>query len=122
MNAYFDRKRWSEIASVGIAIAAGAVLFFEILRSQLPGYLLAAIDQSNGVSALALAVAVGLSMLFTGIGVIAVSGARLFVALRKADAQRVHTLANDHLSSVLVVILGFVLSVGAMYLLSQVKP
>jgi hypothetical protein len=122
MSEKFDRKRRFELASVGIAIAAGTVLFFEILRSYLPGYLLTAITQSTGVTALAIAASLGLSMLFTGVGVIAVSGARLFVALRKADARRVHTLANDHLGAVLIVVLGFALSAGAMYLLSQVKP
>jgi uncharacterized membrane protein YqhA len=122
MGAQLDRKRWSELASVGVVIAAGTVLFFEILRSQLPEYLQAAIDQSTSVAVLAFVSAIGLSMLCAGVGVISVSGMRLFIALRKADHEKVRALANDHLGSVLIVALGFACSAACLYLLSQVKP
>lgn len=122
MSASSDRKRWSELASVGIAVIAVAFLFFEIIRSQLPSYLQTAIERSDGPAAWAGAAALGLSLLCSGIGVISISGVRLVLALRKADASLVHAAAKDHLGSVVMVVFGFVLSVGALYALSQVKP
>lgn len=122
MSAPFDRKRWSELASVGIAVVVVAFLFFEIIRSQLPSYLQTAIERADGPAAWAAAAAVGLSLLFSGIGVISISGVRLFLVLRKADASLVHAAAKDHLVSVAMVVFGFVLSIGALYALSQMKP
>jgi len=117
-----DRKRWSEIVSVGIAVVVVGFLFFEIIRSQLPSYLQAAIERSDGPAAWAVAAALGLSLLCSGIGVISISGVRLLLALRKADASLVHAAAKDHLGSVVMVVFGFVLSVGALYVLSQIRP
>ena len=122
MSTPAERKRWSEFASVGIAVIAAAFLFFEIIRSQLPGYLQTAIERSAGPAAWAVAAALGLSLLCSGIGVISISGVRLLLALRKADASLVQAAAKDHLGSVVMVVFGFGLSVGALYMLSQVKP
>jgi predicted phage tail protein len=123
-SSLFGRSRWTEHASVACAIVAGAVLFFEILSSQLPSHWLAAISRSRGVAAWTVVAAVGISMLVKGVGVIAVSGIRLFVAIRKTDEAGVRAIANDHLVSVVVVVvvLGFVFSVIAFYMLSQIKP
>ena len=122
MSTPSDRKRWSELASVGIAVIAVAFLFFEIIRSQLPSYLQTAIERSDGPAAWAVAAALGLSLLCSGIGVISISGVRLLLALRQPDASPVHAAANDHLGSIVMVVLGFVLSVGALYVLSQIRP
>jgi hypothetical protein len=122
MSAPSARKRWSEFASVGIAVAAVAFLFFEIIRSQLPSYLQTAIERSSGPTVWAAAAAFGLSLLCSGIGVISISGVRLLLALRKNDASLVRAAAKDHLGSVAMVVFGFVLSVGALYALSQIKP
>ena len=78
LSSQFDRRPWSELASVGFAVAAGTVLFFEILRSQFPEYLRSATQNSTRVAALAFLSSIRLSMLFAGTGVIAVSGIRLF--------------------------------------------
>lgn len=122
MSAPSERKRWSELASVGIAVIAMAFLFFEIIRSQLPGYLQTAIERSDGTAAWAGAAALGLSLLSSGMGVISISGVRLLLALRRAEASLVHAAAKDHLRSVAMVVFGFLLSVGALYALSQTKP
>ena len=122
MSTPAERKRWSEFASVGIAVIAAAFLFFEIIRSQLPDYLQTAIERSGGPAVWAVAAALGLSLLCSGIGVISISGVRLLLALRKADASLVQAVAKDHLGSVVMVVVGFGLSVGALYMLSQVKP
>jgi hypothetical protein len=121
MSTPADRKRWSELASVGLAVIAVAFLFFEVIQSQLPGYLQAAIGRPGGPAAWAVAAALGLSLLCSGIGVISISGIRLLLALRKADASLVHAAAKDHLCSVVIVVVGFVMSVAALYVLSQVK-
>jgi hypothetical protein len=121
MRTTAERKRWSELASVGIAVIAAAFLFFEIIRSQLPSHLQAAIERSDGPAVWAVAAALGLSLLCSGIGVISISGVRLLLALRKADAALIHAAAKDHLGSVVMVVVGFVLSVGALYMLSQVR-
>ena len=122
MSAPSERKRWANLASVGIAVIAAAFLFFEIIRSNLPSYLQAAIERADGPAAWAVAAALGLSLLCSGIGVISISGVRLLLALRNADASLVDAAAKDHLDSVVMVVFGFVLSVGALYMLSQVKP
>ena len=122
MSAPSDRKRWSELAAVGIAVIATAFLFFEIIRSQLPSYLQTAIERSDGPAVWAGAAALGLSFLCSGIGVILISGVRLLLALRKADASLVHAAAKDHLGSVAMVVFGFLLSVCALYALSQIEP
>ncbi len=122
MSASSARKRWFELASVGIAVAALAFLFFEIIRSQLPSYLQTAIERSSGPAAWAAAAAFGLSLLCSGIGVISISGVRLLLALRKTDASLVRTAAIDHLGSVAMVLFGFMLSVGALYALSRIEP
>lgn len=117
-----DRNRWSELASVGIAVIAGAFLFFEIIRSQLPSYLQTAIERSDAPAAWAVAAALGLSLLCSGMGAISISGVRLLLAIRKADTSRVVAAAKDHLGSSLMVVCGFVLAVSAFYALSQLRP
>ncbi len=94
MKTAADRKRWSELASVGIAAVGGAFLLFEVLRSNLPDHLRVAIDQSGELAAWAVAAAIGLSVLFTGIGVMSVSAIRLYTALRRADSAEVRTMPN----------------------------
>lgn len=94
MKTAADRKRWSELASVGIAAVGGAFLLFEVLRSNLPDHLRVAIDQSGELAAWAVAAAIGLSVLFTGIGVMSVSAIRLYTALRRADSAEVRTMAR----------------------------
>lgn len=120
MKTAADRKRWSELVSVGIAAVGGAFLLFEVLRSKLPDHLRAAIDQSGELAAWAVAAAIGLSVLFTGVGVMLVSAIRLYTALRRADAAEVRAMAKDHLGSTMMVLAGFVLSVGALYTLSLI--
>jgi hypothetical protein len=122
MSTPSDRKRWSELASVSLAAIAGAFLLFEILRTYLPSYLKIAIERSDVVAGWTLAAAIGLSILFTGIGVLIVSALRLFLALRKAEAAVVQIAAKDHLGSAIMVIVGLVLSVGTLYVLSQMRP
>ncbi len=119
MTTLAERKRWSETASVGIAAAGGAFWLCEVLRLKLPGYLQAAIEQSDGLAAWAVVAAVGLSLLFTGMGVMSVSAVRLFAALRRIEAIEVRAMAKDHLGSTVLVIAGFVLSVVALFVLSQ---
>jgi hypothetical protein len=111
---YTNRSRWSQHAAVAVAFIAMAYLAFEILRSQLPGQL-----QATAWVAVA---AAGLSLLCGGMGVVLVSGIRLFAALRKADLALVRSMAIDHLVSTALVLAGFVLSIGALSVLSQVRP
>ena len=66
--------------------------------------------------------AIGLSLLCGGMGVILVSGIRLFAALRKTDAAFVRSMARDHLVSTAIVLAGFVLSLTATFVLSQMRP
>lgn len=96
-------------------------MLFQVLRSKLPGDLRAAIEQSGDLAAWAVAAAIGLSLLFTGVGVMAVSAVRLFAALRRSEPIEVRSMAKDHLGSTAIVIVGFVLSVIALFVLSQVK-
>jgi hypothetical protein len=91
-----------------------AYLAFEILRSQLPGQLQA--------TPWVVVAAAGLSLLCGGMGVILVSGIRLFAALRKTDLALVRSLARDHLVSTVLVLAGFMLSLAATFMLSQMSP
>jgi hypothetical protein len=122
MNISQNRKQWSEDISVGIAVNICAFLFFETLRGQLPNYLQRAIEKSFEATAWAVTAAFGLSLLCAGIGVISVSGIRLLLALRAADASFVQLAAKRHLISVLMVVFGFWLSVAAIYAVTQIKP
>jgi hypothetical protein len=121
MTGSADRKRWSELASVGIVAAAGAIWLFEVFQSKLPGYMRTAIEQSNGLAAWAVAASIGLSLLFTGVGVMSISALRLFAALRRSEPFEVRAIAKDHLGSTVMVIAGFVLSVVALFVLSQIR-
>ena len=120
MAAINHRSQGAQLAAVGIAIAAGSFLLFESLHTYLPGPVQIAIEQSSSVAGWAVAAAVGLSMLFTGIGVLSVSSVRLLWSLRGADVTLVRKMAKDHLTSTAIVLAGFALSMAALYVLSQV--
>jgi len=55
-------------------------------------------------------------------GVVLVSGIRLFAALRKTDLALVRLIAREHLVSTALVLAGFVLSLAATFVLSQMRP
>lgn len=121
-NTSSERRRWSEVVSVGIAIVAAAFMFFEIIRSQLPSYMQLAIEQRSGTTAWVVAAALGLSLLCSGIGVISISAIRLLIALRTDDASHINAAAKDQLGSVAIVVVGFVLAAIAFFRLSQMQP
>jgi hypothetical protein len=112
-SLHSSRSRWSQHAAVAVAFVAKAYLAFEILRSQLPGQLQA--------TPWVVVAAAGLSLLCGGMGVVLVSGIRLFAALRKADLALMRSMAREHLVSTALVLAGFVLSLAATFVLSQMK-
>lgn len=121
-NTSSERRRWSEAVSVALAVVAAAFMFFEIIRSQLPSNMQVAIEQPSGTAAWVAAAALGLALLCSGIGVIAISTVRLLIALRKGDASHINAAAKDQLSSVAIVVVGFVLAAVAFFMLSQMQP
>jgi hypothetical protein len=104
MNAATTFKKWSESAAVAIATVGAAVLFFEIIRSRLP----------DAPTAWLTVAAAGIALVAVGVGVLSVSGFRLFAALKEPDATAIRAAAKDHLGCAMLVTVGFVLSVLAL--------
>ena len=119
MSARANQKRWSEFASIVIAVIAITLVFFEMLRAHLPRAIQITIEHSSGHLAIAFLAAIGFSLVCTGIGVMSISGVRLLLATRQEDAPRLYRVAKDHLVSVCMVSGGFFISVCAMYVLSR---
>ena len=102
-----------------LAVIATAFLFFEVIRSQLPAALLVAIDKPGAAKAWLVAAAIGSSLLCTGVGAMFVSAVRLLLVLRKPEEAAIRTSTADHLVSVAMVIVGFILCVAALFVLGS---
>jgi hypothetical protein len=112
-------KRASRWVAVFLATTAGAFLFFEII-----GYVMRTLvgEAKSGIDyrmVLRIAGASALSLLCTGIGVMAITGARLYRALGRTDDSRKREAATDQLWSASMVIVGFAICLVVLMLATR---